>query len=139
MRKTIEFQVLNNRFRFKCRACGSIRNSTIPQRVRRKSIRCQNCDEVTSCAFNRRSLPRKGQGGKVTVLINEVTEIEVYLYDISFRGVGLEMPSVVPRSLQLKVGQKVRLKCNWNQSLLSAGYFEVRNINGRKIGLRKTG
>jgi hypothetical protein len=73
------------------------------------------------------------------VLINEVTKIEVYLYDISFRGVGLEMPSVVPRSLQLKVGQKVRLKCNWNQSLLSAGYFEVRNINGRKIGLRKTG
>lgn len=73
------------------------------------------------------------------MLINEVNEVEVYLFDISFKGVGIEMSTVVPRSLQLKIGQKVRLKCNWNQSLLSSGYFEVRNINGRKVGLRKTG
>ena len=56
MAKTITFRVINGRAQFKCPFCQKKRNVAIPPTVRKRSIRCHQCDEMIRCNFNRREI-----------------------------------------------------------------------------------
>jgi hypothetical protein len=68
---------------------------------------------------------------------NQGKELEVDLRDLSFGGIGLEIPVGTSYNHQFKIGQKVHLKCSWNSTLVSHGRFVIKNITGRRIGLAK--
>jgi transposase len=135
MPKTKEFKIVDKRLLFKCPSCGARRTSIIPD-IRRKTIRCQQCGELTKCLFNRRPEPREPQSGKVTLTTRDGRKVEVALRDISSRGIGLELPS--GKSLKLlPVGTEFTATCNWNSRLLSDDRYVVRNIYGLRVGAEK--
>ncbi len=65
-------------------------------------------------------------------------ELLVNLNDISQDGVGLDIPPGFLLTSKIKLGNKVTLHCNWNALLNGRVYFEVKNIQGRRVGLEKT-
>ena len=65
MAKLKTFRVIKGRAQFKCPFCQKRRNVAIPPTVRKRSIRCHQCDEITRCNFNRRVILREQQSGKV--------------------------------------------------------------------------
>ncbi len=135
MPKTKEFKVLNRRLLFKCPSCGARRNSIIPD-IRRKSIRCHNCGEITRAMFNRRPEQRNHHAGKLTLKTRDGREVEVLLKDISSKGIGFELPA--GKSLKLlSVGHEVYLSCSWNSNLVSDSRYVIRNISGLRIGAEK--
>ena len=137
MGRSREYRVINKRLHFKCVECGTIKNVSVPNNIRRKNIRCYKCGKVTNCKFNRKAYPRQYQRGKILLTTNQGSELEVDLRDMSFGGIGLEIPIGTPLKYKFKIGQKVQLKCSWNPSLLSHGRFIIKNISGRRIGLAK--
>ena len=135
MPKTKEFKVLDRRLLFKCPACGARRNSIIPD-IRRKSIRCHHCGEITRCLFNRRPDERVYHAGKLNLRTQEGKEIEVALKDISSRGIGFEV--LAGKALKmLSVGKEIYLTCPWNPNLIPDGRDVVRNISGVRVGAQK--
>ena len=133
--KTKEFKIVNRRFRFKCPYCGSTRSFFI-NNLRRKTVKCFNCGEPTKCVFNRRVDKRNYQAGKVVLTTQYGKEIDVNLRNISFYGVGIEIPPGIPPGI-LTIGQEITLKCSWSPYLLRSRRFVVQNINGQHVGVRK--
>lgn len=135
MAKTQTFRVVDGRIRFKCHQCQSIRMLAIPQEVRRRSIRCHKCGEITHAGFNRRLIQREQQKGKVLMSTSDGTYIEVDLFDISQNGVGFDMAMRDVR--KVSVGNEIQFRCTWNSQLFSQGRYIVRSIKGRRIGAER--
>ena len=86
MIKTKSFKVVNGRFHFKCGECQTKRMMTIGPVIRKRSIRCHKCKELTRCVFNRRLESREQQLGKVLLTITGGRELDASLYDNSPMG-----------------------------------------------------
>ena len=136
MAKTRTFRVVGGRIHFKCHACQSKRMVAIPPGVRKRSVRCNKCGEITRCDLNRRQIPREHQTGKVLMSAGDNSYIEVDLYDISLGGVGFD---VSPRDIRkMSVGKEIQFKCTWNSRLFQQGRYIVRSIKGRRIGAQQS-
>ncbi len=132
MAKTQTFRVVGGRIHFKCHACQGKRMVTIPYEVRRRSIRCHKCGEITHANFNRRLIQREQQRGKVLMSAADGKYFEVDLADISPDGVGFDVAFRDVR--QISVGKEIRFRCTWNSKLLNQGRYVIRSIKGRRIG-----
>lgn len=108
----------------------------LPPDLRRKSIRCQKCGELSHCQLNRRMAPRQSQAGKALMILGDGREMPVDLYDISIGGVGFELLVGVAASISPR--QEVKLRCAWNPSLLDQRYV-IRNVKGRRVGAQTVG
>lgn len=135
MAKTVVIRVIQSRMHFKCHKCQAKRMIGVAPHVRRRSIRCHKCSEITNCVLNRRSMPREQQYGKVHLSAMDGTEMEVSLFNISLHGVGFEIP--VQQRSKLAVGKQISLKCAWNPRLLSKGLYVVKSINGQRVGAER--
>jgi len=137
MPKTKEYKVTDRRLLYKCPSCGARRNSIIPD-IRRKSIRCHICGELTRCVFNRRPEQRNYHSGKLTVKTRDGREIDVNLRDMSSKGIGFELPA--GKSLRLlSVGHEISVSCSWNANLFPDARYIIKNINGLRVGAQKIG
>ena len=134
MSKTRVYAVVNNRIHFKCPYCQTKRMLAIPPDLRRKSLRCQKCGELSHCQFNRRMAMRQSQAGKVMMILSDGKELLVDLHDISSDGVGFELPSGMSTSISPR--QEVKLRCSWNPALLDQGRYIIRNVRGRRVGVQ---
>jgi hypothetical protein len=139
MGKTRTFRVINNRLQFRCPVCKTRRFSGVPRALRRKNVRCTKCGEVTTCMIDRRARPRTLQGGKLLMVTQGGTDLEVRLHDISVDGIGIDMPAKTLRSRNIKEGRQVRFKCSWNPRLINNGSFVVSNIKDQRVGVEKVG
>ncbi len=135
MAKTQTFRVVGGRIHFKCHMCQSKRMVTIPSEVRRRSIRCHKCGEITHANFNRRVVYREQQKGKVLMSPGNEKYFEVDLADISPDGVGFDVAFRDIR--QLSVGKEIHFRCTWNSKLLNQGRYVIRSIKGRRIGAQR--
>lgn len=102
-------------------------------------MQCSKCGEITKCIVDRRAKPRTLHGGKIVMVTQEGTDLEVYLHDISVDGIGIDIPAKTMRSSKLKKGRRVKFKCNWNPGLFTNGSFVVNNIKDQRIGVEKDG
>lgn len=132
MAKTITCRVVSNRLLFRCPSCLTRRMLSLPDNIRRKSIRCHKCGEISKCSMNRRQMPRESQAGKAVMVFNDGREVNIDLYDISPAGVGFD---ILSGSKGVSLSQEVRLKCAWNPRLLDQGRYVVRNVKGRRVGV----
>ena len=139
MGKTRTFRVINNRLQFRCPVCKTRRMSGVPRTLRRKNVRCTKCGEVTTCLVDRRAKPRTLQGGKLLMVTQGGTDLEVSLHDISVDGIGIDMPAKTLRSRNIKEGRQVRFKCSWNPRLINNASFVVSNIKDQRVGVEKVG
>lgn len=135
MAKTQTFRVVGGRIHFKCQACQSKRMLAIPPGVRRRSLRCYQCGEITRANFNRRLVLREQQKGKVLMSVSDGTYVEVDLFDISQNGVGFDM--AVRDIRKISVGKEIQFRCSWNSQLFSQRRYTIRSINGRRIGAER--
>lgn len=71
------------------------------------------------------------------VVTDSGDEIEAFLNDVSYNGVGFSLPPGTSGSKQLTPGRRVRFKCSWNSQLLGSNYFVIRSVKGQKIGAEK--
>ena len=131
--KTKEYRVFDNRLLFKCPQCGKRRNYNFP-RVRKKTIKCDDCGEKTTCVFNRRPELRECHSGFLTLKTRDGREINVMMRDISSRGIGFEVQKGKDLRL-IKRGQEISLTSNWNRRLIPKSRFKVQNINGFRVGV----
>ena len=134
--KTKEFRVQDNRLLFKCPYCRKRRNYTMLN-MRRKTIKCYECGEMTRCVFNRRPELRESQSGLLTVKTREGKEILVMMRDISARGVGFEVQKGKDLRL-IRKGQEISLNSNWSPAMIPKSRFRVQNINGFRVGVMVT-
>lgn len=132
MAKTVTYRVINNRLQFKCPACQARKMLSLPREIRRKSIRCHKCGELSHCLLNRRLIPRESQTGKAVLVFNDGREVNIDLYDISPGGVGFD---ILSGSKGVSLNQEVKLKCAWNPRLLDQGRYVVRSVKGRRVGV----
>lgn len=137
MSKTRTYSVVNNRLQFKCPFCQARRMIALPPDVRRKSIRCQKCGELSHCQLNRRIVPRQSQAGKALLILNDGKELAIDLYDISFGGVGFELSGSIAATISVR--QEVKLRCAWNPRLLDQGRFVIKSVKGRRVGVQIIG
>lgn len=137
MGKTKTFRVINNRLQFRCRSCGARKNVAVPPQLRGRTIRCHKCGEMTKCLFNRRETLRELQSGKAVLINDRGKEVDIFLTDISTKGIGFELSLQAARTRPVKVGDKVRLTCSWSQRLLDGSRYIVQNINGLRVGVKK--
>ncbi len=131
--KTKEFRVRDNRILFKCPYCGKRRNYTLLN-VRRKTLKCDGCREMTRCLFNRRPELRESQSGILTLKTRDGKEIQVMMRDISARGIGFEVQKGKDLRL-LRRGHEISLESNWSPALIPKSRFRVQNINGFRVGV----
>jgi len=134
MIKTKYFRVVNGRFHFKCGECQTKRMMSIDPAIRKRSIRCHKCKELTRCVFNRRLESRKQQLGKVLLTITGGRELDASLFDNSPHGVGFNMS--IRDVKKISVGMTINLRCPWNQNLLGDGRYIVTSIRGHRIGAK---
>lgn len=132
MAKSKTFRVVNGRMQFKCYSCQASRMVTVPPDVRRRSIRCHKCKEVTHCNLNRRRTLREQQRGKALVHTNDGSQLSVDLYDISQSGVGFDI--LFKDKSKLAIGKELKIRCSWNPRLLGQGRYVVKSIKGLRIG-----
>lgn len=132
MSKTRTYSVINNRFQFKCPSCQAKRMIAVPPDIRRKSVRCQRCGELSHCQLNRRVVPRMSQTGKALLILGDGKEMAIDLYDISIGGVGFEISGSIATTISVR--QEVKLRCAWNPRLLDQSRFIIRSVKGRRIG-----
>jgi hypothetical protein len=131
--KTKEFRVQDNRLLFKCPYCGKRRNYTLLN-IRRKTLKCDECREMTRCLFNRRPELRECQSGMLTLKTREGKEIQVMMRDISSRGIGFEVLKGKDLRL-LRKGHEISLESNWNPAMIPKSRFRVQSINGFRVGV----
>ena len=131
--KTKEFRVQDNRLLFKCPFCGKRRNYTLLN-TRRKTIKCDDCGEMTRCVFNRRPELRESQSGMLTLKTREGKELPVMMRDISSRGIGFDVQKGKDLRL-IKKGQEISLTSNWSPAMIPRSRFRVQNINGYRVGV----
>ncbi len=134
MIKTKSFKVVNGRFHFKCGECQTKRMMSIGPAIRKRSIRCHKCKELTRCVFNRRIESREQQCGKVLLTITDGRELDVSIYNISPHGVGFDMS--IRDVKKISVGLAINLRCPWNLNLLGYGRYIVTSIRGNRIGAK---
>ncbi len=134
MIKTKSFKVVSSRFHFKCGECQTKRMMSIGPAIRKRSIRCHKCKELTRCVFNRRLESRDQQLGKVLLTITGGRELDANLCDISPRGVGFNMS--IRDVKKISVGMAINLRCPWNHNLLEYGHYIVTSIRGHRIGAK---
>lgn len=108
----------------------------IPSGVRKRSIRCNKCGEITRCDFNRRLIPREQQRGKILMSTSDSNYVEVDLYDMSLNGIGFDVSYRDIR--KISVGKEIQFRCTWNPRLFSQGRYVVRSIKGRRIGAQRS-
>jgi len=132
MARSRTFRVVDGRMHFKCHSCQGRRLVTIPGEIRRRSIRCQKCGEITHCDFNRRQVNREQQKGKILVYTAANDHIEVDLHDMSIYGIGFDVS--IRDIRKFSVGNELQFRCTWNSKLFSQGRYVVRSIKGRRIG-----
>lgn len=132
MAKTITYRVINNRLQFKCPFCQARKMLSLAREIRRKSVRCHKCGELSHCLLNRRLIPRESQTGKAVMVFNDGREVNIDLYDISPGGVGFD---ILSGSKGVSLNQEVKLKCAWNPRLLDQGRYVVRSVKGRRVGV----
>jgi len=135
MAKTQTFRVASGRIHFKCHACQGKRMVSIPSQVRRRSIRCHKCGEITHANFNRRLTQREQQKGKILMSVGDGNYVEVDLFDISFNGIGFDV--AIRDIRKISVGKEIHFKCTWNSKLFSHGRYVIRSIKGRRIGAQR--
>jgi hypothetical protein len=135
MAKTQTFRVVGGRIHFKCHACQGKRMVAIPSHVRRKSIRCHKCGEITHADFNRRLLQREQQRGKVLMFPGDGDYVEVDLYDLSPHGVGFDI--AIRDIRKISVGKEIQFRCTWNSKLFNQGRYIIRSIKGRRVGAQR--
>ncbi len=138
MSKTRTFQVASNRIQFRCPECKAKKFSTVQPKLRRKSMRCLKCGEMTKCILDRRSKARELHGGKIVMVTQGGRNLEVFLHDISVDGIGIDLPVKALRTRKITAGRQVRFKCSWSPGLLN-GSFIVSNVKDQRIGIRKVG
>ena len=131
-------QVVNNRMLFRCPACRAKRNFAILPSLRQKLISCHKCQASFKCLLNRRIKPREPQAGKVVLVNQENKELEVMLHDVSFGGVGFDLPFGAQKAFRLSVGSQIRFKCTWNPRLFGSQSYEIMNIIGQRVGARRS-
>lgn len=130
--KTKEFRLQDNRLFFKCSNCSKRRNYTF-LKIRRKTLKCYYCGELTRCVFNRRPEPRDIQSGILTLTTMAGKEILVMMRDISSRGIGFEVKK--GKDLRsIKMGQEISLSPNWNYTRIPKSRLRVQAINGFRVG-----
>lgn len=135
MAKMRPYRVVNGRMLFRCHTCQGKRIIAVAPGLRRRSLRCAKCGELTRCILNRRLVEREQQSGKALLFIGQAREIEVNLFDISRDGVSFD---ISPRDIsKITVGRDLQLKCPWNPFLLGQGRFVVRSIKGLRIGAER--
>ena len=135
MGMTKTFRIVSGRVHFKCQACQGKRMIAIPPGVRRRSIRCHKCGEITRCNFNRRLVRREQQRGRVRISTTDGSHVEVDLYDISHNGIGFD---VALRDLRkISVGMVFRFQCTWMSRLFTQSRYVIRSIKGRRIGAQR--
>ena len=132
MAKILTFRVINGRVQFKCPFCQKRRNVVIAPTVRKRSIRCHQCDEMTRCNFNRREILREQQTGKVLLTTSDGREMVAHLFDISTRGVGFDV--AFRDTKKITMGKELKFHCSWNSRLFSRGRYVVRAITGQRVG-----
>jgi hypothetical protein len=135
MAKMKTFRVVNGRVHFKCYACQGRRMVAIPPGTRRRSIRCNKCGEITRCDFNRRTIQREQQRGKILMSTNDGDYVEVDLYDLSINGIGFDVSIRDVR--KMTVGKEIQFRCTWNPRLLGQGRYIIRSTKGRRIGAQR--
>lgn len=135
MAKTQTFRVVGGRIHFKCHSCQGKRMVAIPPQVRRRSIRCHKCGEITHANFNRRLLQREQQKGKVLMFSGDGEYVEVDLYDLSPQGVGFDISIRDVR--KISVGKEIQFRCTWNSKLFNQGRYVIRSIKGRRVGAQR--
>lgn len=123
----------DNRLLFKCPYCGKRRNYTLLN-IRRKTLRCDECQEMTRCLFNRRPELRESQSGMLTLKTREGKEVQVMMRDISSRGIGFEVLKGKDLRL-LRRGHEISLESNWSPAMIPKSRFRVQNINGFRVGV----
>lgn len=123
----------DNRLLFRCPYCGKRRNYTLLN-IRRKTLRCDECQEMTRCLFNRRPELRESQSGMLTLKTREGKEIQVMMRDISSRGIGFEVLKGKDLRL-LRRGHEISLESNWSPAMIPKSRFRVQNINGFRVGV----
>ena len=132
MAKSKTFLIIRGRINFKCYSCQAKRMMAIPPGIRRRSIRCHRCGEITNCNFNRRMIRREQQRGKVLMSTGNYSDVEVDLFDISNTGIGFD---VAARDIRkVSVGSEVQFRCTWNPRLFRRGRYVIKSIKGRRIG-----
>ena len=131
--KTKEFRLQHNRLLFKCPYCNSRRSYTNVT-TRRKTIKCNNCMEMTRCVFDRRQVSRVNLSGVLTLKTKEGKETEAMLCDFSSKGLGIEVRRSKDVRL-LKKGQEISLSCSWNPTIVPKSKLRVQNLNSHRIGV----
>lgn len=61
----------------------------------------------------------------------------VNLQDISAEGLGIDVPPGFTIASKFKLRNTVRVKGSWNLQLTDIVDYEVKNIIGRRVGLRR--
>ena len=103
--------------------------------IRKRSLRCNKCGEITRCNFNRRTIPREQQRGKIFMSVDDSNYIEVDLYDMSLNGIGFDIS--IRDIRKMTVGREIQFKCTWNPRLYGQGRYIVKSIKGRRIGAQR--
>jgi len=137
MGKAKTFRVVNHRFQFKCDKCGTRKYMAIPSHLRQRSVRCHKCGEIVRCSFNRRATLRELQSGKAVLITNSGKDVEIFLSDVSSKGLGFEMSIRAMRSRAIKIGDQIQVYCSWSPRLLSNSRYVVQNIRGQRVGVKK--
>lgn len=132
MAKTTTFRVIGGRVHFKCFSCEKKRMVSVPPNVRRRSIRCHNCGEISRCSFNRRLELREQQLGKALLTTQDNREMAIDLHDVSLRGVGFDIAARDIKKISL--GKEIKIRCTWNARLFTRGRYVVKTIKGRRVG-----
>ncbi len=135
MAKTRTFKVVNGRMFFKCPTCQAKRMVAVYSRLRRRSIRCQKCGELTNCVFNRRVDTREQQMGKVIMVTADGRKLNVELRDKSRYGFGI-LASFRDAN-RLRISQQVTFQCNWNPKLLGNSRYEIKSVRVQRIGVQR--
>ena len=136
---TKDYQILENRFIFRCAVCGAKRTYSVVHDLRQISVRCYKCSDKSVCRLNRRFRNRSQQAGKVLLVNQAGRAFDIHLNDLSENGVGFEVPIGIARAKVVSLGEEVRLRCSWNRQLFGNSRFVVQNIRGQRVGVKKRG
>jgi len=134
MAKTRTFRLERGKIHFKCSICQAKRMVSVPMTVRRRSILCHKCKEITNCNLNRRLMPREQQLGKAELTTTNGRELDVNLCDKSRDGIGIQIS--VRDTTKISVGQQVQMRCSWNPRLFGLGRYIIQSIRTQRIGLK---
>ncbi|HHD56832.1 MAG TPA: hypothetical protein ENK89_04045 [Desulfobulbaceae bacterium] len=80
---------------------------------------------------------RELQSGKAVLITNSGKDVEIFLSDVSSKGIGFEMSIRAMRSRAIKIGDQIQVYCSWSPRLLSNSRYVVQNIRGQRVGVKR--